>query len=262
LAVVAFELLAGARPFQRESPTAEAAAQALEPVPSASARNRRLPPEVDGVFRRALAKRPEERFGSCTEFVAKLQGAFSAGQQATRVMRPPTRRQRSRLPFLLTFALLALVAGGIAAAVVTGRRGAHHSQQPITVTEPGTTVRETVTAQPPPSTASPPTTSTATSFGSPAATTSSSSPAQRGYERLQSGDAAGALPLLQQAAQELQGANSLGEAYNDYNLAVAIAQTRGCSPQVLQLLDASEAIQGHRGEINRLRNACRKRLTG
>jgi hypothetical protein len=31
---------------------------------------------------------------------------------------------------------------------------------------------------------------------------------------------------------------------------------------VLQLLDASEAIQGHRGEINRLRNACRKRLTG
>jgi hypothetical protein len=31
---------------------------------------------------------------------------------------------------------------------------------------------------------------------------------------------------------------------------------------VLQLLDASESIQGHRGEINRLRNACREHGDG
>ena len=46
LAVVAYELLTGARPFARESPTAEAQAHVSEPVPSASARGN-LPPEVD-----------------------------------------------------------------------------------------------------------------------------------------------------------------------------------------------------------------------
>ena len=79
-----------------------------------------------------------------------------------------------------------------------------------------------------------------------------------GYQRLQAGDAAGALPLLQQAARSLDGTSSIGEAYNDYNLAVALAQTSGCSPQVLDLLDRSQQIQGHRKEIDRLRKACRK----
>jgi eukaryotic-like serine/threonine-protein kinase len=271
LAVVAFQLLTGSRPFQRDSAAAEAAAQAFEPVPSASARNRRLPKEVDAVFRRALAKRPQERFRSCMEFVAELGGAFSAGQRATRVMRPaPRRRRRSLLPMMMMAMLFALVAGGIAAALVTSRTHSPPQAERITITEPGSTVRETVTAQPPPSTPPPTTSSAPTAPATPQTTsaagtptsTSASSLAQQGYQRLQAGDAAGALPLLQQAAQALQGTNSLAEAYNDYNLAVAIAQTQGCSPQVLQLLDASETIQGHRGPINKLRNACRNHSTG
>jgi len=254
LAVVAFELLTGSRPFKRESAAAEAAAQALEPVPSASAQNRRLPQEVDHAFRRALAKRPTERFQSCIEFVAELRRGFSAGQRATRVIEPPPRRSPRRpVPLVLTGALVALITGGIAAVLVTGHTPSPQQAERVTVTAPGSTVHETVTAQPPPSTA-PPTTSSALS----AATTSVSSPALQGYQRLQAGDAVGAIPLLQQAARELQGTNSLAEAYNDYNLAVAIAQTQGCSPQVLQLLDASQTIQGHRSEINRLRNECRK----
>ena len=48
----------------------------------------------------------------------------------------------------------------------------------------------------------------------------------------------------------------MSEAYNDYNLAVALAQTQGCSQQVLQLLDASQSIQGHRSEIDQLRASC------
>ena len=58
LAVVAFELLTGERPFSRESVTAEAAAHVSAPVPSASSRRRELPRGVDPVFERALAKRP------------------------------------------------------------------------------------------------------------------------------------------------------------------------------------------------------------
>jgi eukaryotic-like serine/threonine-protein kinase len=265
LAVVAFELLTGSRPFQRESAAAEAAAQAFEPVPSAWARNRRLPKEVDAAFRRALAKRPQERFRSCMEFAAELGRAFSAGQRATRVMRPsPRRRRRPFLPMVSVGMLVALVAGGITAALFTGRTHGPRQAERITVTEPGSTVRETVTAQPPPSTTLQTTSSapaTTSSAGTPAST-SAGSLAQQGYQRLQAGDAAGALPLLQQAARALQGTNSLAEAYNDYNLAVAMTQTGGCSPQVLQLLDASETIQGHRGAINQLRNACRHHTTG
>lgn len=47
LAVVAFELLTGRRPLQRESPTAEAAAQLAAPIPSVTRCNGELPIELD-----------------------------------------------------------------------------------------------------------------------------------------------------------------------------------------------------------------------
>lgn len=67
---------------------------------------------------------------------------------------------------------------------------------------------------------------------------------------------AGALPLLEHAAKQLQGDGTLAEAYNDYNLAFTSAKTQGCSSRMLQLLDASQAIQGHRTQIDQLRKAC------
>jgi hypothetical protein len=71
-----------------------------------------------------------------------------------------------------------------------------------------------------------------------------------------SGDYAGAIPLLERAATGLNGTASLAEAYNDYNLALSLTKTQGCSARVLQLLDASQAIQGPRKPINDLREAC------
>jgi hypothetical protein len=76
---------------------------------------------------------------------------------------------------------------------------------------------------------------------------------------MQAGDYAGALPLLRQAAQRLQGTRSLDEAYNDFNFALALAKTDGCSTQVLKLLDESQAIQGQRAPIDELRSACTSR---
>jgi len=258
LGVVAFELLTGSRPYQDGSVAAEAAAHVQAPVPAASQRGHGIPPSVDAVFRRALEKHPSQRFGSCAELVAALRAAYAAADQTTRITRPagsPSRR--SLLPLLLALAAVA-VAGGVAAALLTGdgHRGAHATR--ITITEGGTTVRETITAQAPtlvaPPTVTPPTTTTSPSSTAP----SGSALALEGYQRLQAHDAAGALPLLRAAAQQLQGTGSLAEAYNDYNLAFALTQTQGCSAQVLQLLAASQAIQGHRSQITHLRNACRK----
>src|SRR5881392_1204457 len=81
LGVVAYELLTGSRPFEADSPTAEAAAHVNAPVPSVSARAD-VPPEIDRSCARALAKNPAERFGSCADFVAALRAAYAdaAGQ--------------------------------------------------------------------------------------------------------------------------------------------------------------------------------------
>ncbi|MGH3104269.1 MAG: serine/threonine-protein kinase, partial [Gaiellaceae bacterium] len=84
LAVVAFELLTGARPFESETPTAEAAAHVHAPVPSISALRTDLPRELDAVFERALAKDPAERHPSCAELVGAIRGALAEAAGTTR----------------------------------------------------------------------------------------------------------------------------------------------------------------------------------
>jgi tRNA A-37 threonylcarbamoyl transferase component Bud32 len=248
LGVLGFELLTGTRPFQNGSITAEAAAHVHAPVPEASARAHDVPPQVDDVFRRALAKEPEQRFTSCGEFVNVLRAAYDqADGGATRISAPLRRAPAPRgAPWTALLVLLALLAlgGGIAAALLATRSGGEQGAVVHTVTARGTTVRETVTAAAPTTTAAP--------------ASSGSTLAQQGYDKLTAGDVAGALPLLQQAAQQLNGTNSIDEAYNDYNLAFALAKTSGCSQQVVDLLDRSQQIQGHRKEIDRLRKDCRK----
>src|SRR5581483_8419474 len=255
LGVVAFELLTGARPFESDSPTAEAAAHVSSPVPSISSHGLGIPREADDVFRHALAKDPSKRFRSCAEFIAALRDVYANSEEQTRILplAPAGVAPARRLPLVLGLIALLLAAGAVAAVALTGGHSKDSSTPPVTVRErgttvttPGTTVRETVTAQPPPTTTQP----AASSL------TSGVSLANEGYAKLQAGDAAGALPLLQQAAQKLQGTGSLSEAYNDYNLAVALIRTQGCSTEVLQLLDASQAIQGHRKEIDDLRKSC------
>src|SRR3954468_561276 len=120
LAVVAFELLTGGRPYGADSPTAEAAAHVNAPVPSVSARSG-LPHELDGVFEQALAKDPADRFATSGEVVGALRGAFAdaAGQTrelaavppppptgVTRPLRPPPGRASGAWPLLI--GLLAL----------------------------------------------------------------------------------------------------------------------------------------------------------
>jgi serine/threonine protein kinase len=251
LGVVAFELLTGRRPFETESPAAEAAAQVRSEVPAISSRGHGIPREADAVFQRALAKDPSDRFPSCAEFVAALRDAYcsAAGPTSISAVSEPHSRDSSKrsslLPLAAGLVALVLLAGGAIGALIAGD-GGHTAGAPsrVTVTEPGTTVRETVIEQ-------------TTTSQSPPSSTSGAALAQQGFQKLQAGDAPGALALLQQAAQKLRRTNSLSEAYNDYNLAYALARTQGCSTEVLQLLDASQAIQGHRKEIDWLRRACK-----
>src|SRR5262245_33127910 len=96
LACVAYELLTGRRPFARESMAAEAAAHANEAPPSVTSVRSDLPPRLDRVFARGLAKRPEDRYPSSAALVDDLRGALSlpdAEATAVTTAIPPTTTQ-------------------------------------------------------------------------------------------------------------------------------------------------------------------------
>ena len=116
LACLAFELLTGQPPYERDLPMAVLLAHVSEPSPSLAARRPGLPATADRVIARALAKRPEQRYASCRDFTDALREAFvlppygpggsttSSGAAArepagrfrssspTRSVRPPRRR--------------------------------------------------------------------------------------------------------------------------------------------------------------------------
>jgi DNA-binding beta-propeller fold protein YncE len=77
LGCLAFWLLAGTAPFTREPPVAVLWAHLSEPPPRLSERRPGLPPAVDEVLARALAKAPANRYRSCGEFAAALAQALS-----------------------------------------------------------------------------------------------------------------------------------------------------------------------------------------
>jgi serine/threonine protein kinase len=76
LAVVAFELLTGSRPFAGGPPTAQARQHAEAPPtpPSVSAPD--LPPALDAVLARGLAKDPAQRPATAAELVAAIESAL------------------------------------------------------------------------------------------------------------------------------------------------------------------------------------------
>ena len=78
---------------------------------------------------------------------------------------------------------------------------------------------------------------------------------------MQAGDYGGALPLLRQAVIASHGSGTLTEAYASYNLAFTRLALGRCDG-VLELLDRSEAVQGYRAEIRRLRKDAEKQRCG
>jgi serine/threonine-protein kinase len=89
LACAAFELLTGAPPFRRDSAPAVIYAQLTEPPPSVAALRPGLPPVVDQVFARAMAKAPGDRFPSCREFADALRTSLSVSPYVSGPGLPP-----------------------------------------------------------------------------------------------------------------------------------------------------------------------------
>ena len=77
LAALFYECATGAPPFVRDSQAALLFAHLTEPPPPISGHLDRGPEALDAVIARAMAKAPEERFASCTEFVEAARAALA-----------------------------------------------------------------------------------------------------------------------------------------------------------------------------------------
>jgi tetratricopeptide (TPR) repeat protein len=256
LGVVAYELMTGERPFASDSATAEAAAHVHAPIPYAS-QHGDIPPELDPVLRRALAKDPAERYPSSADFVAELREALSHAAGATRALAPATPPPRRVHPLVwAAAAILGLLALG-AGLGMAGVLGDEDEPQTRTVVETKmttlegqpTTVRETVTTAP------------ATTSATTTATTAAPSDASgeeltdQATALLNQGRWAEAEGAARQALTKLEGSGELYEGYASYDLGRALVEQGRCD-EALLYLDRSEQIQGNRKEIRQARKRC------
>ena len=96
LGVILFELLTGRVPFHGNSAIATLRQQVEQPTPSARSLTPTLPPQLDAVIARAMAKKPDERYPSVRAFAADLAAlvptpeltALAAGARAERGRAP------------------------------------------------------------------------------------------------------------------------------------------------------------------------------
>jgi serine/threonine-protein kinase len=108
LATMAYFLLTGSKVFTSES-VAELSYRILhEPPRRLTQMNGSLPPELDRVFARALAKKPEDRYPSCLEFIQDVDRAFQAVSQPAPASGPGG---KARFPIAGLMAALVLAMG-------------------------------------------------------------------------------------------------------------------------------------------------------
>ncbi|HVF63932.1 MAG TPA: serine/threonine-protein kinase [Casimicrobiaceae bacterium] len=81
--VILYQFLTGERPFTGSSTTTMQKVLKEDPLPPTTL-NVQLPEAIDAVIRKALAKRPEERYQTAAEFAAALRSAASVISNATR----------------------------------------------------------------------------------------------------------------------------------------------------------------------------------
>ena len=256
LAVVAWELLTGHRPFESESLTAEAAAHVNAPVPAISAGSG-LPPGLDPVFRRALAKDPAARYPKAVDFVADLrEGLHQSAATTVRQHVPlPSDRRPSRLVWAVAALLAALLlGGGLALAAVFGGGGDPQTLTVVssqTITQPGTTVTTQVTTTAPAATTETPAPPPPPPAANGVALTDQATRLLR-EERWSEAES-----VARRAVAALDGSGELYEGYANYDLGRALVEQGRCD-EAIPYLDRSEEIQGNRKEIRDARRRCER----
>src|SRR4051812_26786849 len=333
LAVVAFELLTGTRPFTADHPAAQPRAHPHATIPAASDAAD-LPAAVDAVLRAGLAKAPEDRPRTAEELVDRLERALGP---AARAVDPPTAVTRRLTPAdaaagrtrgargeareaperreprgpregtapsapsgpghprrrgaVAALAALLLAAGAVAAIALGGggdgtTRSATEGASARTTTTGRATTKATTpartaptpTATQPQASAAPQATTPATQTQTPSQTQTQTQPTtptvpaagdprdlnNRGFALIQRGDAAGAVPLLQQSVQGFRTQSRTTEvdyAYALFNLATALRAT-GHPGDAIPLLEERLKVSNYKRGVVRRELALARREAG
>jgi eukaryotic-like serine/threonine-protein kinase len=221
LAVAAFELLAGERPFTAHEAAALARQHVEASPPPASSRNPGLPTALDAVLQRGMAKEPEQRWPTAAAFADAIE----------RTLAPRRRRARRPAPVVLTPAAgrrRGVTAGAVAAAALAAgiavAAGGTGGPKPSSAVAGGR-----ATAHPPPPATRPALTRHPHRTATVTSGTGSSSPPPtgappsadaletHGHALMDAGDYAAAIPVLRQATSAAS-PGSLTYAYALYDL--------------------------------------------
>lgn len=256
LAVAAFELLVGERPFTAQHFAAQARQHVEQQPPRASDRNDALPPALDAVLARGMAKDQRERFGTASELVDEIERALAP----RRVMPSPGpvavygsggRRRIAALAALAAVLLgVALAAGatilstashtahaGRSTALYARHQLTHRSPQPRAANDQRTS-------------ASGPRTTTASAAPSAPASTATSLEAQ-GHQLMVGGNYQAAIQVLRQAVAAAPHA-SLTYAYALYDLGRSLrlaGDPRAAVPILWQRLQIPNQTEVVRSEL-------------
>ena len=120
LSCVLFEYLTGERPFTGDSAIGLLFAHLQNDPPSTSEANPELPPDIDAVLAKGMAKTASDRYETCGQLIEEAQRALGlSGEVAQPVVAPsPGRRRRFVLGALLL--VVGAVVAAILAVVLTG----------------------------------------------------------------------------------------------------------------------------------------------
>jgi serine/threonine-protein kinase len=286
LAVVAFELLTGSKPFQAEHFAAQARAHVEDEPPAATERDPSLPASIDGVLARGLAKEPSERWASAAAMVDAVERAMGSAPPATaptvpiarterpavagpeRTAPPPPRSSRGGLLLAGLAGLLALAA--VAFALLPGGDGGDSGGGERARTEPRrheATPTRTPTGTPE-KTPEPTATATPTATPSPPPTATPEPPSGGsgldraaqlqldGFNARRAGDYERALSLSQQALEACGNTRRLNPCgYALFEVGAAL-NALGRPDEAIPYLERRLAEYGNNGEVKaELKNA-------
>jgi serine/threonine protein kinase len=116
LAVAAFELLTGGRPYTAQHFAAQARQHIEETPPRASERDPSLPSAVDAVLARGMAKAPEARYPTALAFVEALEAALGTGPTTQTRPLTPVPADRPAPPAVPATAFTRRLTGSVAPA--------------------------------------------------------------------------------------------------------------------------------------------------
>jgi eukaryotic-like serine/threonine-protein kinase len=223
LGVVAHELLTGERPPAKGS----------------------MASEVEDVFRRALAQDPRARYASGADFVKALREALSAAPTLVAPGRPAGSGARS-VAIAAALLLVAAGIGAVVAALVTG--GSRDAAKTLVTRRAQETARAPAPPPPPP----PPPAAVPSGLSGHALN-------DRGYQLIQQGNFAGAIPLLQQSVQKLTGVGPSDpyEAYANYNLGYALFRAGRCA-EAIPALKRAQKLEPQRREPRDIRKRAQR----